>query len=71
MGTGGESFHHKPRAMTIIAALTVETADAALKPFGCRVTAWSSTKFLVWKGDGSQTMHRVDVARLIQAHQAA
>ena len=51
--------------------LTVETADAALKPFGCRVTAWSSTKFLVWKGDGSQTMHRVDVARLIQAHQAA
>ena len=52
-------------------ALTVETADAALKPFGCRVTAWSSTKFLVWKGDGSQTMHRVDVARLIEAHQAA
>ena len=51
--------------------LTVEAADAALKPFGCRVTAWSSTKFLVWKGDSSQTMHRVDVARLIEAHQAA
>ena len=52
-------------------SLTVEAADAALQPFGCRVTAWSSTKFLVWKGDSSQTMHRVDVARLIEAHKAA
>ena len=51
--------------------LTVEAADAALQHFGCRVTAWSSTKFLVWKGDSSQTMHRVDVARLIEAHKAA
>jgi len=52
--------------------LTVEAADAALQPFGCRVTAWSSTKFLVFKGDNcSQTMHRVDVARLIEAYKAA
>jgi hypothetical protein len=52
--------------------LTVEAADAALKPFGLRVTAWSSTKFLVSKGDNcSQTTHRVEVARLIEAYQAA
>ena len=71
MGTGGESFHPTPRVMTT-AALTVEAADAALKPFGLRVTAWSSTKFLVSKGDNcSQTTHRVEVARLIEAYKAA
>jgi len=72
MGTGGESFHPNPRATMATFTLTVEAADAALKPFGLRVTAWSSTKFLVSKGDNcSQTRHRVDVARLIEAYKAA
>ena len=53
------------------AALTVEAADAALKPFGLRVTAWSSTKFLVWKGDQSQCKRRESVAELIEAYQYA
>jgi hypothetical protein len=53
------------------AALTVEAADAALKPFGLRVTAWSSTKFLVWKGDQSQCKRREAVAELIEAYQYA
>lgn len=52
-------------------ALTVEAADAALKPFGLRVTAWSSTKFLVWKGDQSQCKRREAVAELIEAYQYA
>jgi len=52
--------------------LTVEAADAALKPFGLRVTAWSSTKFLVSKGDNcSQTKRREAVAELIEVYQSA
>jgi len=56
--------------MTTATALTAETADAALKPFGLRVTAWSSTKFLVWKGDQSQCKRREAVAELIEAYQS-
>jgi hypothetical protein len=48
--------------------LTAESANQALKPFGLRVTSFSSTKFLVWKGDQSQIMHRARVADLIEAH---
>jgi BRCT domain type II-containing protein len=50
--------------------LTAEAADAALKPFGIRVTAWSSTKFLVWKGDQNECKRREKVAELIKAHQS-
>jgi len=50
--------------------LTAEAADAALKSFGIRVTAWSSTKFLVWKGDQSKCMRREEIAELINAHQS-
>ncbi len=56
--------------MTTAAALTADAADAALKPFGLRVTAWSSTKFLVWKGDQSQCKRREAVAELIEAYQS-
>jgi len=52
-------------------ALTAELADAALKPFGLRVTAWSSTKFLVWKGDQNQCKRREAVAELIGVYQSA
>jgi hypothetical protein len=52
-------------------ALTVEAADAALKPFGLRVTPWSSVKFLVWKGDQSKTYRLAQIAELIEAHRAA
>lgn len=51
--------------------LTVEAADAALKPFGLRVTAWSSVKFLVWKGDQSKTYRLAQIAELIEAYCAA
>ncbi len=50
--------------------LTVEAADAALKPFGLRVTAWSSTKFLVWEGDQNQCKRREAVAELIEVYQS-
>jgi len=48
--------------------LTAESADAALKPFGLRVTKWSSTKFLVWKGDQSECKRRESVAELIEVY---
>jgi hypothetical protein len=70
MGTGGESFHPNPKIMART-ALTAELADAALKPFGLRVTAWSSTKFLVWKGDQNQCKRREAVAELIEVYQSA
>ena len=48
--------------------LTAESADAALKPFGLRVTKWSSTKFIVWKGDQSECKRREAVAELIELY---
>ena len=55
-----------------IATLTAAEADAALKPFGIRVTAWgnSRTKFCVFRGDsGGETMLKVKVAELIKVRQ--
>jgi hypothetical protein len=49
-------------------ALTVEAADAALKPFGLRVTPWSSVKFLVWKGDDCKTYRLAQIAELIDTY---
>jgi BRCT domain type II-containing protein len=52
------------------ARLTAEQADAALKPFGIRVTTWgtSRTKLLVFHGDRgwSETMLKSKVAELIE-----
>lgn len=50
-------------------ALTAFEADAALKPFGIRVTPWgkSRTKLCVFRGDhGSETMLKTEVAELIE-----
>jgi|LakMenE18May11ns_1017448.scaffolds.fasta_scaffold9581676_2 hypothetical protein len=49
--------------------LTAAEADAALKPFGIRVTTWgnSKTKLCVFEKDGmAKTMLKVKVAELIE-----
>ena len=54
------------------AILTAAEADAALKPFGIRVTTWgnSKTKLCIFRGDnGGETMLKVKVAELIKLHQ--
>jgi hypothetical protein len=53
-------------------AFTAADADAALKPFGIRVTPWgnSKTKYCVFRGNhGSETMLKAQVAELIQVRQ--
>ena len=58
--------------MTTYTLLTAAEADAALKPFGIRVTAWgnSKTKFAVFGKDGScETMLKIKVAELIELRQ--
>jgi hypothetical protein len=58
--------------MTTAAILTAAEADAALKPFGLRATTWgnSKTKLCIFRKDGSsETMLKVKVAELIEAHQ--
>ena len=52
--------------------LTAAEADAALSPFGIRVTTWgnSKTKFCVFRGNsGAETMLKVKVAELIELRQ--
>jgi BRCT domain type II-containing protein len=54
------------------ATLTAAQADAALKPYGFRVTPWgnSRTKLCVFRGDhGCETMVKAKVAELIELHQ--
>lgn len=51
------------------ATLTAAEADAALKPFGIRVTTWlnSKTKLCIFRGDnGGETMLKVKVVELIK-----
>ena len=70
--TGAEApLTATPTVTQAAAKLTAEAADAALNPFGLRVTAFSSTKFLVWKGDQSECKRREAVAALIEAYQSA
>jgi BRCT domain type II-containing protein len=52
--------------------LTAAEADAALRPFGFRVTTWgnSKTKLCIFRGNGgAETMLKVKVAELIKTHQ--
>jgi BRCT domain type II-containing protein len=67
---GTEPKGSPPPPVMTATTLTAEAADAALKPFGIRVTAWSSTKFLVWKGDQNECKRREKVAELIEAYQS-
>ena len=43
MGTGGESFHHKPRIMTIIAAIAAIDAGYEPDPSGGMIDAIGTT----------------------------
>jgi hypothetical protein len=55
-----------------MATLTAAEADAALEPFGIRVTTWgnSKTKLCIFRGDcGGETMLKVKVAELIELRQ--
>jgi BRCT domain type II-containing protein len=52
--------------------LTAAEADAALKPFGIRVTTWSNskTKLCLFRKDGSaETMLKIKVVELIKLRQ--
>ena len=58
--------------MTSAFTAAAADADAALKPFGIRVTPWgnSKTKFCVSRGNhGNETMLKAQIAELIQVRQ--